>query len=255
MSYKRLDNLEGKVAVIAGCVGDIGFATAKRLAESGATVIGIDRRSVEECQTIIDTLPNRDRLKHTAFHSDIQDSNTLNQIAKQIELDFGRCDILINTVGYTESIPHEDVRVLTDEIFDKILTVNLRGAFSLIRAFTELMKNTDEGLIVNVSSAAAIRIGGSNLAYAAAKAGVDSLTRNLSKALGPKIRVVSVSPSALDTKFVPNRSGNFLASIAKSTPLGRIATVDDIACTIEALATVMRFNTGNTIFVDGGRSV
>lgn len=252
MNYKRLDSLEGKVAVIAGCVGDIGFATATRLAELGATIVGLDRRPNEECQAIMDTLPGKG---HVAIHAPIQETDLLEAAAVSVKEKFGRCDILINSVGLSATVPHTDLVGLDDKLFDNIMIVNLRGAFALIRAFTPLLKDTGEGLVVNISSAAASRIGGSNMAYAAAKAGLESLTRNLSKALAPEIRVVAVSPSAVDTKFVPNRGPAFLAGAAKSTPLGRIAVPDDIACTIEALATVMRFNTGNTIFVDGGRSV
>ena len=102
MSYKRLDSLEGKVAVITGCVGEIGFATATRLAERGAIIVGLDRRPNSDCQPIMDTLPNANRLKHTAIYSPINDSKLLNAAAEQVKKQFGRCDIVVNCAGLTK---------------------------------------------------------------------------------------------------------------------------------------------------------
>jgi NAD(P)-dependent dehydrogenase (short-subunit alcohol dehydrogenase family) len=92
------------------------------------------------------------------------------------------------------------------------------------------------------------------MAYAAAKAGVDSLTRNLSRAIAP-VRIVSISPGGVENDFVKNRSQDLLANAANTTPLARLATPDDVAAAIEAYATLIRFATGVTVTVDGGRSL
>jgi 3-oxoacyl-[acyl-carrier protein] reductase len=112
-----------------------------------------------------------------------------------------------------------------------------------------------DGLIVNVSSIAGITGSGSNLAYAAAKAGVDLLTKALGKALAPQIRVIAVSPGVVDSSFVPGRGAEFNEKAAATIPLKRIGHVDDTAAAIEACATTMRFATGSRFVVDGGRSL
>jgi NAD(P)-dependent dehydrogenase (short-subunit alcohol dehydrogenase family) len=148
-----------------------------------------------------------------------------------------------------------DLEGLTDDLFDAVVQTNLRGVFATIRAFTPLLKANGDGLIVNVSSIAGITGSGSNLAYAAAKAGVDLLTKALGKALAPQIRVIAVSPGVVGSTFVPGRGAEFNEKAAATIPLKRIGHVDDTAAAIEACATTMRFATGSRFVVDGGRSL
>jgi NAD(P)-dependent dehydrogenase (short-subunit alcohol dehydrogenase family) len=242
------------VVVIVGGTGGMGYATAKRLAEKGARIVGIVRRNEELAQEMFNKLPNSS-LGHFVINASIDNTEAINQAVITVREKVGRCDILINTAGTTKSIPHGNLDALTDEVFDNIMQVNVRGVFSTIKAFVPLLKVSGNGLIITITSAAGVRTGGSNIAYAASKAALDSITRNLSRALAPNIRVVSIAPSAVDTNFLPNRSREFLDNAAKVTPLGRIGEVDDIASTIEALATTMRFTTGNCFVIDGGRTV
>jgi NAD(P)-dependent dehydrogenase (short-subunit alcohol dehydrogenase family) len=254
MAFEKLDNLNGQVAVITGAMGDMGFATAQRLAQLGARVVGIVRKDLDQAQEKFDTLPNP-HLGHFVELASVVDSVAMLKAVWDIKERAGGCDILINTAGISKGIPHVNLDALTDDLFDEIMKVNVRGTFSTIKLFTPMLKESKNGLIVNISSAAGLRSGGSNIAYAASKAAMDSMTRNLARALAPTIRVVSIAPSAVDTKFLSNRSKDFLDSQAKLTPLGRIGTVDDVANTIEALATTMRFVTGNCIVIDGGRTI
>ena len=127
--------------------------------------------------------------------------------------------------------------------------------FATIRAFTPLLKANSDGLIVNVSSIAGFTGAGSNLAYAAAKAGVDVLTKALAKTLAPHVRVLAVSPGVVDSSFVPGRGADFNEKAAATIPLKRIGHVDDTASAIEACATTLRFATGSRFVVDGGRSL
>ena len=152
-------------------------------------------------------------------------------------------------------MPANDLEALTDSLFDEILQSNLRGVFATIRAFAPLLKASGDGLIVNVSSIAGFTGTGSNLAYVAAKAGVDVLTKSLAKVLAPQVRVLAVSPGVVDSSFVPGRGADFNDKAAATIPLKRIGTVEDIASAIEACATTMRFATGSRFVVDGGRSL
>ena len=253
--YKPLDNLDGQVLVITGAMGGIGFATAARLATRGARIMGIVRRDVEAAQERLNSLPNS-HLDHHAILADVTDKSQVGDAVKKVMAIAGQCNILINTHGQTRRVPHERIDLLSDDFFDDTVQKNLRSYFTVIRAFVPLMKKSQEGLIVNIGSAAGQNAGsGSNIAYCSAKAGIDALTRNLSRVLAPDIRVVGVSPGALATKFVPNITDEFYQGVIKGTPLKRVPEVEDVAATIEAVATLIRFTTGNVITVDGGRTL
>jgi NAD(P)-dependent dehydrogenase (short-subunit alcohol dehydrogenase family) len=147
----------------------------------------------------------------------------------------------------------EDQDRVYDEFFDEMMTANLRSVFSTIRTFVPRLKQSANGLIVNISSASAVNPGhGSNLAYVAAKSGVESLTKNLALALAPTVRVVSICPSSLNTGFLEHGQ-DFYDRAGANTPLKRVGTAEDIAAAVEAVATRMRFTTGNCFVVDGGR--
>ena len=255
MSFEPVSKLDGHVAVITGGKGAIGWATAKRLAALGARIVSIDRSEPEKVQALLDTLPKVASGAHFALTASITDSAALNAAAAAVKQRAGRCDILVNSAGFTKPVAANDLEGLTDDLFDAVVQTNLRGVFATIRTFTPLLKANGDGLIVNVSSIAGITGSGSNLAYAAAKAGVDLLTKALGKALAPQIRVIAVSPGVVDSSFVPGRGAEFNEKAAATIPLKRIGHVDDTAAAIEACATTMRFATGSRFVVDGGRSL
>ncbi|NDD02575.1 MAG: SDR family oxidoreductase [Betaproteobacteria bacterium] len=255
MSFEPISQLNGHVAVITGGKGAIGLATARRLAALGARIVSIDRSEPEKVQALLDALPQVASGPHMALTASITDSAALNAAAKEVKQRAGRCDILVNSAGFTKPVAANDLKGLTDELFDEVVQTNLRGVFSTIRAFTPLLQASGDGLIVNVSSIAGFTGAGSNLAYAAAKAGVDLLTKSLAKALAPQIRVLAVSPGVVDSSFVPGRGADFNEKAAATIPLKRIGHVEDTASAIEACATTMRFATGSRFVVDGGRSL
>jgi len=243
-----LNNLNGRTAVVTGAGGGIGFATCNALASSGAKIVGLVRNNTDTIQEKFKTLPNTN-LQHQLITTDITNPDELLAAVSEISC----CDILVNSAGFSEPIPHKNIHDLTDDFFDSILIANLRSVFSTIRAFVPLLSNSDDALIVNISSASAINPGhGSNIAYAAAKAGVENMTKNLALALAPNIRVVSICPSSVDTGFLPHPK-KFYEDAAMNTPLKRIATPEDIASAVLSCATQLKFITGNSLVVDGGR--
>jgi 3-oxoacyl-[acyl-carrier protein] reductase len=256
MSFEPLHSLHNRVAVITGGKGAIGFATAVRLAKLGARVVSIDRSGTENVQKKLDQLPGAPQAGwHIALCASVTDSASLREAASLVQARAGRCDILVNSAGFTKAVPAADLEALDDELFDAIVQSNLRGMFASVRAFAPLLKDSGDGLIVNVSSIAGFTGAGSNLAYVAAKAGVDVLTKSLAKALAPQVRVLSVSPGVVDSSFVPGRGADFNAKTAATMPLQRVGLVEDVASAIEACATTMRFATGTRFVVDGGRSL
>ena len=248
MSFKPLKDLNGQTAVITGANGGIGRATAQALAESGARIVGIAWRNIEDLQTYLDQLPNG-HLGHLAILADTTKTAQLDAATQCIT----KCDILVNSAGFSRTIPHANIDALTDEFFDQMLTANLRSVFSTIRIFASRLKQSTNGLIVNISSASAVNPGhGSNIAYTAAKAGLESMTKNLALSLAPAVRVISVCPSSLNTGFLEHGQ-DFYDRAGQNTPLKRVGTAEDIASAVEAIATRMRFTTGNCFIIDGGR--
>ena len=150
-------------------------------------------------------------------------------------------------------MPAADLEGLTDEIFDRTVSLNLRGPFAMVRAFRPLLERGSGAAIVNISSIAARTGLGSSLAYLAAKAGVDALTIALAKVLAPKIRVFSVSPAGVDTDFVAGRSREQLQKIAKKLPLAHVTTPDDVARAVVACIVNLTSSTGIVVPVDEGR--
>lgn len=263
MSFESIGRLDGKVAVITGGAGAIGLATAKRLAARGCRIVSLDRNATPEGRADVATklaaLPAvEDRGfggAHLGLVADITDSASLKAAAEAVQTQAGRCDILINSAGFTKAVPAADLEGLTDELFDAILAANLRGVFATIRAFAPLLKASGDGLVVTVSSIAGFTGNGSNLAYVAAKAGVDIITEALAKALAPEVRLLCVSPGVVASGFVPGRGADFNDKAGASTPLKRVGLPDDTAAAIEACATSLRFATGTRFVIDGGRSL
>ena len=183
----------------------------------------------------------------------MDDSAGLKSLAAEVESKHGRCDVLVNCAGITRFVPHAELDALDDQIIDDIFRVNWRGAFAAVRAFRPLLKADGEGLVVNISSIAGVTGMGSNVAYCASKAALDSMTRSLARALAPEIRVVSVSPGLVDTDFVRGLDQKWRDEQAARTPLRRLATPDEVAAAVLAVATVLRYSNGCIIPVDGGR--
>jgi 3-oxoacyl-[acyl-carrier protein] reductase len=250
--FAPIDRLDGRTALVAGGLGAVGRATAQRLAALGARVIVLHRRASGEAEDFLATLPDGE---HFAITGSITDSASLTQAAMEVTQRSKKLDILVNTAGFTVPVPPGDLEALTDELIDAVFAANWRGVFATIRAFHPLLKASGDGLIVNVSSIAGFTGTGSNLAYGAAKAGLDVMGKSLARVLAPEVRVLTVSPGVVDSTFVPGRGADFNAKAAAATPLKRVGTPDDVAAAIQACATTLRFATGQVFVVDGGRAL
>src|ERR1700740_1050764 len=253
MNYPK--SLGGKVALVVGGSGAIGAATGRMLAEGGATVVLTHKpgeRSAEVASGILKELPGAG---HSAHPANVADTASLLRVRDAIAKRHGRLDILVNAAGFTKPVPHADLEALDDALIDKMFAVNWRGQFATIRAFAPLLKASGDGLIVSISSIAGTNGIGSSIAYCAAKAGIDVMTKSLARVLAPEVRVLAVAPGVVDTNFVPGRGTDFNAKTAATTPLKRIASPEDIASAILACATQLGFATGTTFVVDGGRSL
>ena len=252
-AYPR--SLKGKVALIIGGTGAIGAATSRMLAGAGARVAVTHRPGETGGESGRKLIAELGEETIAAFAADVTDTPSLLALRDAIQAGYGRLDILVNAAGFTKPVPHADLDALTDDLIDRMFAVNWRGQFAAIRTFAPMLKASGDGLVVSISSIAGLTGVGSSIAYCAAKAGIDVMTKSLARALAPEVRVLAVSPGVVDTQFVPGRSADFNDKVAAATPLRRIASAQDIAAAITACATMLGYSTGHIIQVDGGRAL
>jgi len=245
-----MTRLQGQVAVVTGGGGGIGSAICRRLAEAGAQIVITYNHNQDNAQAVADSLAGEN---HMMMQCSVDDSDAQTRLAQAIADRYGRLDILVNNAGITRPVPHDDLEALDDDLIDQIFRVNFRGAFASVRALKALLEADDGGIVINISSIAGRTGVGSNVAYCASKAAMDSMTRSLGRALAPKIRMVSVSPGWVNGEYAQRMPPEILAEQADKTPLGRIAEAEDVAETVYAVIAHMPFSTGDIIPVDGGR--
>jgi len=243
-------SMNNQVAVVTGAAGGIGSAICRRLAVAGAKVVLADIKAPAEIQSLADTLIGKGHLVSQTF---VDDSTSCNRLANRLTEVFGSLDLLVNCAGITTPINHDDLESLTDEWIDRIFRVNWRGAFSMIRAMRPLLEKRDHSTVINISSIAGVTGVGSNVAYCASKAALDSMTRSLGRALAPKIRVVSVSPGWVLGDYAKRFDPAYIQAQTEATPLKRLATPEDVAETVWTIHTKLTLMTGNIVPVDGGR--
>jgi 3-oxoacyl-[acyl-carrier protein] reductase len=251
-------DLKGKVAIVTGGGTGIGRAVCLRLAKAGARAVVVNySRSEDDAQATAGELGSlgAEALVHQA---DVSDEQAVKAMIAATTSRYGGLDVLVNNAGTTRFIPHPDLDALTEEVWNEILGVNLKGAFYCCRAAAPELRKA-KGAIVNVASIAGHRATGSSLVYAVSKAGLLQLTRGLAIALAPDVRVNSVSPGLVSTRWFRQQFGEDAAnaqeaSFAATTPLATIATADDVALAVMAFIENDAI-TGQDVVVDGGKSV
>ena len=244
------EDLKGKVAVVTGASSGIGAAAARMLAGAGARVIVGYNNGEARAQGVVAELPGSG---HRVQRIVLEDSSTMRRAAEDVRATCGRCDILVNSAGFTRPVPHANLDALDDTLFDSVLIANVRGPFAMIRAFALLLRDSGDGLVINVSSVSGFTASGSSVAYAASKAALDNMTMALARALGPGIRLMCVSPGAVNTDFVEGRSPETLKKLAEGSPLRRVVEPEDVARTIMGCVLYMKVSTGVKVVCDGGR--
>ena len=243
--------LSGQTALVTGARGGIGSVICMKLAQAGASVVLLDKYCNDEpSQVLYASLPGSD---HWMVEAAVDDSAELTAVAGEVESRYGKLDILINNAGITRYVPHADLEGLDDQLIDDIFRVNWRGAFACVRAFRDLLQKPPGGLVINMSSIAGTTVVGSNVAYCASKAALNSLTVSLARVLAPDVRVVAIAPGWVMGEYARRMDQAMIADQTAKTPLGRLASPEDVANAVLAIATHLTFTTGAVIPVDGGR--
>lgn len=242
-------DLSDRVALVTGGASGIGEGIARELAKAGATIIVTGSRSQEELQQAADALPGEG---HLGVQASVEEAEAIAALKAFIEERFGHLDILVNNAGITRRVPHGDLDALDDELIDRLFRVNWRGSFAMVRAMRSLLDKGTDSLIVNVSSIAGTSGTGSSVAYASSKAAMNMMTLTLARALGPKIRVLSVSPGYVDTAFLDRTPDQKEQSATASIIRGPV-TPEQMGSAVLALYAFFPMTTGAIIPIDGGR--
>ncbi len=245
-------NLKDRVVVVTGAGTGIGRAVAEHFAKAGARVVVNYRESREAAEEVVGAIQAAGGTA-VAIAADVSKQSGAKQLMEETVRQFGRIDCLVNNAGWSTRVPHHQLDDLTDEIWERTMNTNLRGAFYCVRAAVPHLKKQPGASIVNVASVAALQGHGSSMAYAASKGGMVTMTKSLARALAPGIRVNAVLPGFVRTRFAGWTEDAFAAA-EKITPLKRLATGDDVAEAVIFFAAHAASTTGETIVVDGGSS-
>jgi 3-oxoacyl-[acyl-carrier protein] reductase len=244
------------VALVTGASSGIGRAAAVALAQAGFDV-AINYSRNEQAARESANLAQGKGAKTLLFQCDVSDDSSVRKMLAAVEREFGRLDALVNNAGITTNVKPNDFDAMTAEEWDRVFAVNVRGVFQVTRAAVPLLKAA-RGSIVNTASIVGLRPGPQPLPYAASKAAVVSLTKLLALNLAPEIRVNAVAPGWIEgewmERMLKDKYEELFARRAKSTPLRRCATPDDVAEVIVNLLTSNRFVNGEIVVVDGGYS-
>ncbi|MDR1534524.1 MAG: SDR family oxidoreductase [Planctomycetota bacterium] len=247
-----------KSVIVTGASAGMGGEAARRFAREGAAVLLNYAKSEKDALETVSGIVKAGG-KAAACQGDVSRPADAKRIVETAVKEFGRLDILINNAGITSFLPFADLEAATPEVWERIYAVNVVGAHLCATAAAAEMRKTGGGVIVNNASLAGSRPAGSSIPYCCSKAALIHLTRCLAVALGPEIRVNSVSPGLIeDTRWNLGRA-NYDAARAHDSGVElslvkRTGTAADVAAAILFLASdEASFCTGVDLLVDGGR--
>jgi 3-oxoacyl-[acyl-carrier protein] reductase len=241
-----------QVALVTGAATGIGRATAVRFARHGLAVAINYSRSEKEAEETLAVVRSHG-VPAILCRANVADDAAVRATVQRCAAELGGLDVLVNNAGTTHFIDHTNLDALTDEVWDDILGVNLKGTFYACRAAMPLLRERG-GNIVNVTSVAGLVGQGSSIPYAASKAALNCLTKSLARAFAPAVRVNAVAPGPVLTRWLAGREQMIERSLVH-TPLGRAAVPEDIADAVAFLALGSTLVTGQILVVDGGRTM
>ncbi len=247
-------DLRGAVALVTGGNGGLGQRICHALAKEGAHIAVMYAQSHDQAEGVARELASHYPINAAAFACDITDAAAVDKLVGDVTARFGRLDILINDAAYNKSVAFTDLDGLTQELWDKIMEVNLTGPMRMTKAVAPVMKAQGRGRIVNIASVAGLGPTGSSIAYAVSKAGLIHLTKCMAVAMAPETLVNCVAPGLLEgTRATANLRPEVVERNAASSLLKKPADKDDCA---DMVVTMCRTETmtGQTIVIDSGRT-
>lgn len=253
VTARDLLSLDGKVALVTGGSRGLGREIVLAMARAGADV-AITSRKVEACKEVAAEVVATTGRRAFVYGCHVGHWEEVGDLVEATYGQFGRIDVLVNNAGMSPLYP--DLVSVSEELFDKVVGVNLKGPFRLAALVGSRMAAGDGGSIINVSSVAAIRPTPVELPYGAAKAGLDNLTIGFAQAYGPKVRVNSIQCGPFYTDISDAWDKEQAAKMFASYPLGRGGDPHEVAGAALYLASdASSFTTGMVLRVDGGQAI
>ena len=242
--------LEGKTALITGASKGIGREIATIFAQHGAHVAFTDLCEDENALSLMQLLEN-EGVKHALYVSDASSYEDTIRMVEQMYADFGAIDILVNNAGITRD---NLLLRMSEDDFDKVINVNLKSVFNLIKAVQPIMLKQRKGSIINMSSIVGLEGNAGQVNYAASKAGILGITKSVARELGSRnIRCNAIAPGFIDTAMTQQLKEELRTAWIQNIPLRRAGTVRDVADTAVYLASdLSSYITGQVLSCDGG---
>lgn len=244
--------LKDKVILITGGGTGVGRATALKLAARGAKIVVNYRRSEKEADEVVKEIQQLGG-SGFAYKADVAIEQEVQDLVAYIAATYGTVDGLVNNASITAQIAMDNLDDVTDEVWDSLFNVNVKGMFHCIKAVVPYMRHQQSGVIVNMGSVAGMTGIGSSIPYAATKSAIHTMTRSLAIALAPYIRVNSTAPGAVDTRWWSGHEDK-MVQLAGNLPLQKISTPDDIAESIIFQMTQDSI-TGQVFIIDNGQTL
>lgn len=243
-------NLEGKIALVTGGSRGLGKAIALKLASLGADVVINYTSSGEEAEKVRAEIENMGR-KSLSIRADVSKFDEAKNLVDSTIGEFGRIDILVNNAGITRD---NLLLRMTEEDFDKVIDVNLKGTFNVTKSAIRKMLKGSGCSIINISSVVGVAGNAGQCNYAASKAGVIGLTKSLAKEVAKKnVRVNAIAPGFIATDMTDKLAEETIEEYKASIPLGKLGEPDDISNAVAFLASDMsKYITGQVLVIDGG---
>lgn len=242
-----------KVALITGGGTGVGRATVLQLATRGFHVVINYSRSQADAESTAAVARDLG-VQALPLACDVSSDADVRAMIGRCQSELGRLDVVVNNAAVTHFIDHTDLEAMTEEKWDRIFAVNLKGAFFVSRAAMPLLQASGAGAIVNVASVAGLAGAGSSIAYAASKGALITMTKSLARAFAPQVRVNAVCPGVIESRWLDDHPEMIQAAI-KVTPLKRASTTGDVADVITFLACDAGMMTGQALTADGGRTM
>ena len=246
-------SMVGKISLIVGGTKGLGRSIVSGLAQAGGTII-VSSRHQEACDRVAELLSQETGVQAAGFACHIGDWDAIEELVEKVYERFGRVDVLVNCPGLSPLYP--SLVSVSQEMFDKVVALNMRGPFRLMALVGDRMVSGGGGSIINISSVGSIRPGWGELPYCASKAGLNVLTSGFAQAYAPSVRINTLMPGPFDTDMTSGWNKEFRAIVSGETVLGRIGSPDEIVGAALYLASdASSYMTGATIRVDGGQAI
>jgi 3-oxoacyl-[acyl-carrier protein] reductase len=242
--------LEGKTALVTGASKGIGRAVAEKLASQGANVAFTYLSSVEQGEALEKELAAKG-VKARGYRSDASDFDAAEKLIQDVVDEFGSLDILVNNAGVTQD---NLLMRMTEEMWDKVININLKSVFNTVKAATRTFMKQKSGSIINMTSVVGLKGNAGQANYAASKSGIIGFTKSVALELGSRnVRCNAIAPGFIETEMTAKLDEKTVQSWRDAIPLKRGGSVDDVAdCVVFLASDWSSYITGQVIQVDGG---